>query len=165
MSSAMRCPFCKAIEDKVIDSRACNDQGVIRRRRECLDCSRRFTTYERIEEMPLRVVKKDGSRVPFDRQKILSGLMLACHKRPVSTETLEEVTSRVETKVSETFDSEVSSRIIGDFVMEELRSIDQVAYVRFASVYREFKDVNAFMAELKRVLSGKEGGDAAGAQS
>ncbi|MSR74672.1 MAG: transcriptional repressor NrdR [Planctomycetes bacterium] len=155
----MRCPFCKAIEDKVIDSRACNEQAVIRRRRECLDCSRRYTTYERIEEMPLRVVKKDGSRVPFDRQKILSGLLLACHKRPVSTETLEEVTSRIEARVSEMFGTEVSSRIIGDFVMAELRTLDQVAYVRFASVYREFKDSKEFMVELRQMLSA-EGGDA-----
>ncbi len=157
----MRCPFCKAIEDKVIDSRACNDQAVIRRRRECLDCSRRYTTYERIEEMPLRVVKKDGTRVPFERQKVLNGLLLACHKRPVSTETLEEVTNRIESRVSELFGSEVSSRIIGDFVMAELSELDKVAFVRFASVYREFKDVSEFVTELRKILSG-EGGDAAG---
>lgn len=148
----MRCPFCKAVEDKVIDSRASNDQVTIRRRRECLECGRRFTTYERIEEAPFRVVKKDGTRVPFDRQKILSGMLRACEKRPVSTETLEEITTRIEGRINEMFDAEVSSRFIGNLVMEELRKLDQVAYVRFASVYREFKDVGEFLSELKSIL-------------
>lgn len=162
----MRCPFCKAVEDKVIDSRASNDQAVIRRRRECLECGRRYTTYERIEEVPFRVVKKDGSRVPFDRQKILAGMLRACEKRPVSVETLEEVTSRIESRVNELFDTEVSSRFIGNLVMDELRRLDQVAYVRFASVYREFKDVGEFLQELKNILQreqdGKDPADPAG---
>jgi transcriptional repressor NrdR len=154
----MRCPFCKSVEDKVIDSRASNDQAVIRRRRECLGCERRFTTYERIEEIPFRVVKKDGTRVPFDRQKILGGMLRACEKRPISVETLEEVTSRIETKVNEMFESEVSSRVIGGFVMDELGKLDHVAYVRFASVYREFKDVSQFLDELKSILKREQDG-------
>lgn len=159
----MRCPFCAASEDKVIDSRASNDQMVIRRRRECTACKRRFTTYERIEEVPFRVVKKDGTRVPFDRQRILHGMLRACEKRPVSTETLEEITARVESRINEMFDSEVSSRFIGNLVMEELRQVDQVAYVRFASVYREFKDINEFLAELKSILQReKDGPDPSG---
>jgi transcriptional repressor NrdR len=148
----MRCPFCKAVEDKVIDSRASNDHAVIRRRRECLECKRRYTTYERIEEVPFRVVKKDGTRVPFDRQRILSGMLRACEKRPVSVAALEEVAARVESKVKEMFDTEVSSRVIGSLVMDELRQLDDVAYVRFASVYREFKDVSEFLNELKTIL-------------
>jgi len=154
----MRCPFCASAEDKVIDSRASNDQTVIRRRRECVGCKRRFTTYERIEEVPFRVVKKDGTRVPFDRKRIQHGMLRACEKRPVSTETLDEITSRIESRINEMFDSEVSSRFIGNLVMEELRQVDQVAYVRFASVYREFKDINEFLAELKGILEREKGG-------
>lgn len=154
----MRCPFCRTDEDKVIDSRASNDQSVIRRRRECTGCGRRFTTYERIEEVPFRVVKKDGSRVPFDRNKILAGILRACEKRPIATETLEEVTSRIEARINEMFDAEVSSRFIGNLVMDELRRLDQVAYVRFASVYREFKDVGEFLAELKGILQREQDG-------
>ena len=154
----MRCPFCASAEDKVIDSRASNDQTVIRRRRECVGCKRRFTTYERIEEVPFRVVKKDGTRVPFDRKRIQHGMLRACEKRPVSTETLDEITSRIESRINEMFDSEVSSRFIGNLVMEELRQVDQVAYVRFASVYREFKDINEFLAELKGILERETGG-------
>ncbi|HMS18321.1 MAG TPA: transcriptional regulator NrdR [Planctomycetota bacterium] len=149
----MRCPYCSSPEDRVIDSRSSNDQTVIRRRRECAGCERRYTTYERIEEVPFRVVKKDGSRVPFDRQRILAGMMRACEKRPVSMEVLEAITTRIEQRINEMFDSEVSSRFIGNLVMEELRQVDQVAYVRFASVYREFKDVNEFLSELKIILS------------
>lgn len=152
----MKCPFCKQDNDKVIDSRASNDGYAIRRRRECLECTRRYTTYERIEETPLRVVKKDGSRVPFDRHKILSGLIKACEKRPVSMEKLEDVASRIERQCSEQFDREVPSQFIGNLVMQELRKIDQVAYVRFASVYREFKDVAQFLEELKPMLEKKE---------
>ena len=159
----MRCPFCSSPEDKVIDSRASNDQKVIRRRRECVGCKRRFTTYERIEEVPFRVVKKDGTRVPFDRERIMHGMLRACEKRPISVETLDEITSRIESRINEMFDSEVSSRFIGNLVMEELRSIDQVAYVRFASVYREFKDINEFLSELKGILEREQGGaDSAG---
>lgn len=162
----MRCPFCSAVDDKVIDSRASNDQVVIRRRRECLACDRRYTTYERIEEAPFRVVKKDGSRVPFDRRKILGGMLRACEKRPVSTDTLEEVTSRIEAHINEMFDTEVSSRFIGNLVMEELKKLDQVAYVRFASVYREFKDVSEFLDELKTILKkDQDGTDQTGQES
>lgn len=152
----MRCPFCKQNNDRVIDSRSSADGYAIRRRRECADCSRRFTTYERIEESPLRVVKKDNSRVPFDRNRILQGLLKACEKRPVSLERLEEITSRIERKLAEMFDREVTSKFIGQLVAEELRQLDQVAYVRFASVYREFKDVEQFLEELKPLLGRKD---------
>ena len=152
----MKCPFCKNQDDKVIDSRAAVDGSVIRRRRECLGCGRRFTTYEKLEEVPLRVIKKDGTRVPFDREKILRGLMKACEKRPVSTEQLEKVVADIEARVNEMFDREVASKFIGNMVMEALRELDQVAYVRFASVYREFKDVTEFMTELEAML-GKKG--------
>lgn len=152
----MRCPFCKQDNDKVIDSRASNESSAIRRRRECLECARRYTTYERIEELPLRVVKKDGSRVPFDRQKILSGLFKACEKRPVSMEKLEQIASSIEQQCAEQFDREVPSQYIGNLVMQELRKLDQVAYVRFASVYREFKDVAQFLEELKPMLEKRE---------
>ncbi len=148
----MRCPYCKVDKDKVVDSRSSGDALIVRRRRECLECGRRFTTYEKIEETPLRVVKKDGTREPFDRMKILNGLLKACEKRPVSMETLEAITDRIESRVNEMLDREVASRFIGDLVMDELRRLDQVAYVRFASVYREFKDLNEFLSELKVVL-------------
>jgi transcriptional repressor NrdR len=148
----VRCPFCKQDNDRVIDSRASNDGFAIRRRRECLECSRRYTTYERLEESPLRVVKKDGRREPFDRGKILAGLRRACEKRPVSEEKLEEIVTRIERACSERFDREVPTSFIGDLVMQELRTLDQVAYVRFASVYREFKDVTQFLQELRPML-------------
>lgn len=149
----MMCPFCRHGETKVIDSRAA-DEFVIRRRRECLElkCGRRFTTYEKIEESPLKVVKKDGSRVPFDREKIRSGLEKACYKRPVSDEVIEQIISDVETDVYRSFDREVPSRYIGERVFNILRTVDQVAFVRFASVYREFKDVNDFVDELEPML-------------
>jgi transcriptional repressor NrdR len=140
----VRCPFCKENNDRVIDSRESTDAYVIRRRRECLACKRRITTYERIEEAPLRVVKKDGSRVPFERRKILIGLVKACEKRPVSSEMLEEITQKIEDYVVERYDREVPCKVIGNLVMRELRKVDQVAYVRFASVYRDFKDVEEF---------------------
>ena len=149
----MRCPFCKENNDRVIDSRESTDAFVIRRRRECLSCHRRVTTYERIEEAPLRVVKKDGSRIPFERRKILIGLMKACEKRPVSSEVLEEITQKIEDAVAERYDREVPSKVLGSLVMRELRKVDQVAYVRFASVYREFADVEEFeqvAGELRR---------------
>lgn len=149
----MICPFCRHGETKVIDSRA-SQPYVIRRRRECLSCERRFTTYEKIEESPLKVIKKDGSRVPFDREKIRAGLEKACYKRPVSQEQIEEIISGVESEVYENFDREVPSRHIGEKVIEALRQIDQVAYVRFASVYRDFKDVNDFVEELQPMLRG-----------
>lgn len=148
----MRCPFCKVDDDKVIDSRASSDGFAIRRRRECLPCGRRFTTYERIEESPLRVIKKDGGREPFERRKVLLGLIKACEKRPIAIAVLEEITERIENHVLEEYDSEVPVQYIGELVMRELKDVDQVAYVRFASVYREFKDINEFMDELKGML-------------
>ncbi|MHC4970785.1 MAG: transcriptional regulator NrdR [Planctomycetota bacterium] len=158
----MKCPFCKADNSRVVDSRASADGFAIRRRRECLACGRRYTTYERIEESPIRVVKKDGSREPFDRRKILMGLMKACEKRPVSMDTLEDIVTRIEHLVTDQFEREVPSKFIGRRVMRELRKADQVAYVRFASVYRDFKDVTEFMDEIQPMLKG--GGRAKGAK-
>ena len=145
----MKCPFCDDVEDKVVDSRMAKEGQVIRRRRECLACKRRYTTYERVEESLPMVVKKDGRREPFDRQKILSGLKKACEKRPVSTATIEAVTDRIEKHIQEMGETEIQSRTVGEEVMKELHQLDQVAYVRFASVYREFKDIDQFMDELK----------------
>lgn len=145
----MKCPFCDKLEDKVVDSRMAREGGVIRRRRECLSCRRRYTTYERVEESLPMVVKKDGRREPFDRTKILAGLKKACEKRPISTATIEAVTDRIEKRIQEMGDTEIQSRIVGEEVMRELHQLDQVAYVRFASVYREFKDIDQFMDELK----------------
>lgn len=149
----MLCPFCRQSETKVIDSRT-SEEFAIRRRRECLNlkCARRFTTYERIEQTPLKVVKKDGSRVPFDREKIRSGLEKACFKRPVSGEQIEWIVSEVESDIYQNFDREVPARYIGERVFNMLREVDQVAFVRFASVYREFKDVNDFVEELEPML-------------
>jgi transcriptional repressor NrdR len=151
----MKCPRCKADKDRVVDSRASADGTAIRRRRECLECFLRFTTYERIETTPLRVVKKSGERVRFDRERILTGLLKACEKLNVPLEGLEDATARIEARCHEEYDREVPSAVIGNLVMEELRKIDQVAYVRFASVYREFKDVSQFLDELKPILEGK----------
>lgn len=150
---SMLCPFCRLNETRVIDSRA-SDDFVIRRRRECLDlkCGKRFTTYEKIEETPLKVIKKDGSRVPFDRDKIRTGLEKACYKRPVSSEQIERIVSTVESEIYQEFEREVPSRSIGELVFRLLREVDQVAFVRFASVYREFKDVNDFVEELEPIL-------------
>ena len=148
----MKCPFCKSDDTRVVDSRASADGFAIRRRRECLACGRRYTTYERIEESPIRVVKKDGGREPFERRKILSGLIKACEKRSVSIETLDEIVTRIELQVTEQFDREVPSSFIGRLIMRELRKVDQVAYVRFASVYRDFKDVTEFMDEIRPML-------------
>jgi len=145
----VKCPFCDTLEDKVVDSRMAREGGVIRRRRECLSCKRRYTTYERVEESLPVVVKKDGRREPFDRTKILSGLTKACEKRPISTATIEALTERIEKRIQEMGDTEIQSRTIGEEVMKELHQLDQVAYVRFASVYREFKDIDQFMDELK----------------
>jgi len=156
----MRCPFCDHQEDKVVDSRASREGIVIRRRRECIGCRRRYTTYERVEEVLPLVVKKDGRREPFERMKILQGLKKACEKRPVALSTLEEIVDRVEKKLQEMGEPEVSSRIIGEEVMAQLHRIDQVAYVRFASVYREFKDVNQFMDELTELLRDERRTDA-----
>lgn len=145
----MKCPFCDELEDKVVDSRMAKEGEVIRRRRECLGCKRRYTTYERVEEILPVVVKKDGRRESFDRTKILFGLKKACEKRPISTATIETVTDRIEKRIQEMGESEIESRIVGEEVMKELHQLDQVAYVRFASVYREFKDIDQFMDELK----------------
>ena len=154
----MKCPRCQADDDRVVDSRTSSDGTVIRRRRECLACFMRFTTYERVEESPLRVIKKSGERVRFDRDRILHGILRACEKLPVSMPSIEDAVTRIEARCQEEFDREVQSSVIGSLVMDELRQLDQVAYVRFASVYREFKDVNQFLDELKPML-GKPGGD------
>ncbi len=147
----MQCPYCRYEETKVVDSRA-SQPHAIRRRRECLGCGRRFTTYEKIEEAPLRVIKKDGSRVPFDRERIRVGLEKACYKRPVSDDQIESIINSVETDIHQSFDREIPSREIGELVFGRLRDVDQVAFVRFASVYREFKDVNDFVEELEPML-------------
>ncbi|NOS82715.1 MAG: transcriptional repressor NrdR [Nitrospira sp.] len=145
----MKCPFCDELEDKVVDSRMAKEGEVIRRRRECLGCKRRYTTYERVDEILPVVVKKDGRRESFDRTKILAGLKKACEKRPISTGTIETVTDRIEKHIQEMGETEIESRIVGEELMKELHQLDQVAYVRFASVYREFKDIDQFMDELK----------------
>ncbi|MCY0878835.1 MAG: transcriptional regulator NrdR [Firmicutes bacterium] len=148
----MRCPFCHYEDSKVLDSRPTEDGRAIRRRRECLRCHRRFTSYERVEEVPIWVVKKDGRREAFERRKILKGLLTACEKRPVSLESLEAVVDRVERKIRDQAQGEVPTRLIGDFVMQELRELDEVAYVRFASVYRQFTDIQGFRQELERLI-------------
>ena len=149
----MKCPFCGHQEDKVVDSRASSDGVAIRRRRECLGCAKRFTTYEHVEEQPLMIIKKDGRREPFDRHKLLAGLVKACEKRPVSMDDLERLVDELERELSQQFEREVSSREIGERVMKKLHALDPVAYVRFAWVYREFKDVEQFMRELKELLA------------
>ena len=149
----MKCPFCGYEESKVIDSRPTDEGERIRRRRECLECGKRFTTYEMIESLPIVVIKKDGSRETFDRQKLLTGMLRACEKRPVSIEMLDRAISDIETVIQNSLDREVSSDKIGELVMEKLNEIDEVAYVRFASVYRQFKDINTFMDELNKLLS------------
>ena len=148
----MKCPFCSHLGDKVVDSRESREGEVIRRRRECLECTKRFTTYEKVEQPVLMVVKKDGSRVPFDRTKLTHGMLRACEKRPVSIDRLEETVNRIEQQLHEMFDKEVSSKFIGQLVMTALKEIDHVAYVRFASVYREFKDIAEFLDELRPLL-------------
>jgi len=145
----VKCPFCDELEDKVVDSRMAKEGEVIRRRRECLGCRRRYTTYERVDEILPVVVKKDGRRESFDRIKILAGLKKACEKRPISTATIEAVTDRIEKRIQEMGETEIESRIVGEELMKELHQLDQVAYVRFASVYREFKDIDQFMDELR----------------
>jgi transcriptional repressor NrdR len=158
----MRCPYCKADNDRVIDSRASSDGFAIRRRRECLGCKRRYTTYERAESTPLRVVKKDGARAAFDQRNIRNGLLRACEKRPVASEQLDAVVERVERQCLEAFDKEVPTKVIGNLIMEELKQLDQVAYVRFASVYREFQDVTEFMNELLPMLRNAKQNDSRG---
>ncbi|HBG62328.1 MAG: transcriptional regulator NrdR [Omnitrophica WOR_2 bacterium GWF2_38_59] len=148
----MKCPSCNFAETKVIDSRLSGDGSSIRRRRECLKCERRFTTYEYVEHVPLMVVKRDGRRQPFDRKKIISGLVKACEKRPVSIDTMEELTLDIERSIQKKYEREVDSKVVGELIMEKLAALDEVAYVRFASVYRQFRDVNQFMSELKGML-------------
>ena len=148
----MKCPYCSHLGDKVVDSRESKEGEVIRRRRECLDCGKRFTSYERIDEIPYMVVKKDGTRERFSREKLIGGLLKACEKRPVSVSALEAVADRVEATLQERSEKEMSTAEIGGFVMEELRKLDKVAYVRFASVYKHFRDIGEFWDELKGLL-------------
>lgn len=152
----MKCPFCSFEESKVVDSRPTDEGERIRRRRECIKCTKRFTTYEVIESVPILVVKKDKSREAFDRQKLMNGMLRACEKRPVSMETIENAVSEIETTLQNSLDREVTSVRVGELVMEKLKAIDEVAYVRFASVYKQFKDVNAFMEELSSFLDKKQ---------
>lgn len=149
----MKCPFCRTDNDRVIDSRACQDGFSIRRRRECLKCRRRYTTYERIEESTIKVVKRDGSRVPFTRNKIKSGLERACWKRPISDREIERTVGAIENDVYASFETEIDSQRLGELVMEHLRDLDEVAFVRFASVYRQFADAGDFVAEVRPFLS------------
>ena len=148
----MKCPFCGELNSRVIDSRP-TDNSEIRRRRECESCHKRFTTYERIESIPLMVIKKDNTREPYDRDKIKSGISRSCHKRPVSTEVIDKMTDAVETDVFNYGSKEISTNVIGEYVMQQLKDVDEVAYVRFASVYREFKDVNTFLDEIQQFLN------------
>jgi transcriptional repressor NrdR len=152
----MKCPYCGHLGDKVVDSRESKEGEVIRRRRECLECAKRFTSYERIDEIPYMVVKKDGSRERFERQKLIAGLLKACEKRPVSVAALETIADQVEQRLQERPEKEISTEEIGAFVMQELRRLDKVAYVRFASVYRHFRDIGEFMTELKDLLNVKD---------
>jgi transcriptional repressor NrdR len=152
----MKCPFCAHLQDKVVDSRESKDGDAIRRRRQCLKCKRRFTSYERIDEIPSVVVKKDGRRERFDRQKVLAGILKACEKRPVSMSQLETIADNAETLVQESSEREVSTRAIGEMIMNELKNLDKVAYVRFASVYLDFKDIQEFMSELKDLLKARD---------
>ncbi len=148
----MKCPFCEFEESKVIDSRPTDEGEAIRRRRECLNCAKRFTTYEKIETIPLMVIKKDGSRQMFDREKLLNGIIRACEKRPVATSDMERIVNEIESATQNLLEREISSQRIGEMVMERLPEIDEVAYVRFASVYRQFKDINTFVEEVNKLL-------------
>ncbi len=152
----MKCPFCEYPDTKVIDSRHTEEGHAIRRRRECDQCNKRFTTYEKIEEMTLMVVKKDGRREPFDRGKVLSGIIKACEKRPVPMAEIERIVNEIERGLNNMMEKEVNSSFIGELIMEKLKDVDEVAYVRFASVYRQFTDVNTFVAEVEKLLSKKE---------
>jgi transcriptional repressor NrdR len=152
----VKCPYCGHLGDKVVDSREGKEGEVIRRRRECLECGRRFTSYERIDEIPYMVVKKDGSRERFERQKLIAGLLKACEKRPVSVSAVEGIADRVEAALQDRPEKEMGTAEIGSFVMQELKRLDKVAYVRFASVYRHFRDIGEFMTELRDLLNAKE---------
>lgn len=152
----MRCPKCDFEETKVIDTRTTEDGKKVRRRRECISCTHRFTTYEKIEESPLLVVKRDGNRQEYNRNKIVNGIIRACEKRPITSEQINTIANNIEKAISNKFTEEIPAKEIGEFVMNELKKVDDVAYVRFASVYREFKDINTFMKELERMLREKE---------
>lgn len=152
----MKCPYCSFLESKVIDSRPADEGERIRRRRECLKCGKRFTTYENIESVPIVVIKKDKSRETFDRNKLLTGLLRACEKRPVTLDMLEVIVDEIEALLQNSLDREVSSQRIGTFAMEKLKNVDEVAYVRFASVYRQFKDINSFMEELSTIINSRK---------
>ena len=149
----MKCPYCNYLDSKVIETRTVEESNSIRRRRECLQCQQRFTTYEKIENISLMVIKKDGTREEFDREKLLSGIMRACQKRPVSADQQESIVNEIEQHFLNSLEREIPSTEIGELVMKKLKEIDEVSYVRFASVYRQFKDINTFMAELKKLLS------------
>lgn len=151
----MKCPYCSYQEDKVIDSRPTDEGATIRRRRECLSCHKRYTTYEKVESLPVMVVKKDGSRQPYEREKVRKGILRACEKRSVSVDQIESIVDDIESHISNSLEREVTTEFIGELVMERLRGLDEVAYVRFASVYRQFKDINTFMAELNKLLNDK----------
>ena len=155
MCDILKCPFCSFEESKVIDSRSAEDNMAIRRRRECLNCSKRYTTYEKIEDIPILVIKKDLSRECFDKSKIINGLIKACQKRPVSRKQVEEISDDIEKQISNQMLTEIKSDYIGELIMDRLKLIDEVAYVRFASVYRQFKDINTFMEEIKNLMSDK----------
>lgn len=151
----MKCPFCEHYDTKVVDSRHTEESQAIRRRRECLNCKKRFTTYEKIEEIPLMVIKKDGNREAYNRNKVLNGIIRACEKRPVAMKTIEEIVEKIEKKLHNTMEKEIKSTFVGELVMNELKGLDEVSYVRFASVYRQFKDINTFMEELRKMLNEK----------
>jgi len=151
----MKCPYCSCLEDKVIDSRPTDEGATIRRRRECLNCHRRFTTYEKVEHMPIMVIKKDGSREPYNRDKVRKGILRATEKRSVSADDIEKMLDSIEAQIYNSLEREVTSAFIGELVMEKLKELDEVAYVRFASVYRQFKDIETFMNELKKLLNEK----------
>lgn len=151
----MKCPFCGHLESKVVDSRPAEEGASIRRRRECLACHKRFTTYETVESLPLMVIKKDGNRQTFDKTKLLNGMIRACEKRPVSYDTLERIADEIEQELQNSLERETNTERIGELVMERLKKVDEVAYVRFASVYRQFKDINTFMSELNKLLEDK----------
>ena len=151
----MKCPFCGHLESKVVDSRPAEEGASIRRRRECLECHKRFTTYETVESLPLMVIKKDGNRQTFDKTKLLNGMIRACEKRPVSYDTLEKIADEIEQELQNSLERETSTERIGELVMERMKKVDEVAYVRFASVYRQFKDINTFMNELNKLLEDK----------
>lgn len=149
----MRCPFCSYEESKVVDSRSTDDNTTIRRRRECLNCNKRYTTYEKVEDIPILVVKRDLTRENFNKEKIINGLIIACQKRPISRKQIEELAEDIEKAISNKMITEINSKIIGEMVMERLKDLDEISYVRFASVYRQFKDINTFLEEIKNLVS------------